>query len=188
MKPSKGKQSQRKARNMSLDLLKGPIPGQSLTVAMGSHPWHNPPQYTDLNDALEHVFNALTSPRQVVRLVLLLKKGTPVEYIARTVLFIGFSKGMWTPDLALLMLKTTMAMIIGIAHIKKVKVKIFNPDKEQDKFLDTFLDLVGGQDQQDDKSGLTEQASASGNPQGQPQGGQNPLAGGGGLLGQGVPS
>lgn len=160
---------------MSLDLFKGPIPGQAWSKPIGAHPYQNPPQYTDVNDALEHVFTALTEPRQVTRLVLMLKKGTPAEYIARTILFVGFTKGMWTPDVALLMLKTVMAMIIGVAHLKKVKVTIFNPDKEQDAFLDKFMDLVGKPDQSDTSS-LTESQPASAPS-------TNPLAGSTGLLG-----
>lgn len=123
-------------------LFKGPIPGQSLTKPIGSMPCENPPQYADLNDALEHVFNALTQPRMVVRLVLMLKKGVPIEYIARSIIFMGFGKGMWTPTVGLMMLKTVMAQIASIAHLKKVKHVLFNPDKEQNDFLDQFMDMV----------------------------------------------
>lgn len=127
---------------MSIDLFKRAIPGQSLTGSIGSAPHENPPQYADVNDALEHIFNALTDPRQVTRLILMLKKGIPAEFIARSVIMAGFGKGMWNPDVGMLMLRTVVAMIIGIAHLKGVKATIFNPDKEQNDFLDKFLDLA----------------------------------------------
>lgn len=127
---------------MSWDLFQGSLPGQSLTKEMGSSPADLPPQYADANQALEHIFDLLTTPKQVTRLVLLLKKGVPAEYIARSILFAGFAKGKWTPDVALLSLKIIMAMIIAIGVQKGVKPKVFNPDKEQAAFLDQFLDIA----------------------------------------------
>ena len=127
---------------MSFDLFKSSTPGQSLTQEPGSAPYEMPPQYTDVNEALEYLFDKLTEPRQVTRLVLMLKKGMPVEYLARTILFEGFSKNRWTPDLSVLMLRIVMAMLISIATAKGVKPKIFNPDKEQEEFLDQFLDMT----------------------------------------------
>src|SRR6267154_596747 len=132
---------------MALDLFHGSIPGQSLTKPLGSMPHDNPTQYADLNDALTHIFEVLTQSRQITRLVLMLKKGTPVEYIAKTIIFTGFGKGMWSPDVGLMMLKSVMAMIIAIAHLKKVKHVIFNPDKEQNDFLDQFMDMANTTEQ-----------------------------------------
>lgn len=126
---------------MSFDLFQGPIPGQSLTQGAGSAPHDLPPQFSDVNDALEHIFELLTQPRQATRLILMLKKGVPAEYIARSILFIGFAKGKWTPDVALMALRVVMSQIIAIAQLKGIKVKVFNADKEQDAFLDQFLDM-----------------------------------------------
>jgi len=127
---------------MSWDLFQASVPGQALTKEVGTSPMEMPPQYTDVNKAMEHIFDLLTTPKQATRLLLLLKKGVPVEYIARSILFAGFAKGKWTPDMALLSLKIVMAMIAAIASQKGVKVKMFNPDKEQDAFLDQFLDMA----------------------------------------------
>lgn len=127
---------------MPMEMFNGPIPGQSLSKPMGSMPHDNPPQYAELNDALEYTFKSLSEPRQVTRLVLMLKRGIPVEYIACTLIMMGFGKGKWTPDVGLMMLRTVMAMIMSIAEIKGVKYTIFNPDKQQNDFLDNFLDMA----------------------------------------------
>ena len=127
---------------MALDLFHGPIPGQSLTKPLGSMPCENPPMHTDVNDALEHIFSLLTQPRQVTRLILMLKKGVPAEYIARSIIFMGFGKGMWTPDVGLMMLRSVIAMIVAIGHLKGIKSTILNPDKQQNDFLDQFLDMA----------------------------------------------
>lgn len=147
---------------MALDLFHGSIPGQSLTKPMGAMPHDNPPQYADLNDALTYMFQALTVPRQVTRLVILLRKGVPVEYIARSVIFMGFGKGKWTPDVGLMMLKSTMAMILAIAHIKKVKHIIFNPDKDQNDFLDQFGDGMQPPEQPDSQQPPAGQSAPGG--------------------------
>lgn len=117
-----------------------PIPGQSLTQEPGATPMEQPPQFADIDAALEFLLDKLTQKRQAVRLVLMLKKGITAEYIAKSILFDGFSRGKWSPDLAMLMLRIVMAMIIAIGTNAGVKdMKVLNPDINQDKFLDQFL-------------------------------------------------
>ena len=36
-----------------------PVPGQSLTDTPGNYPWEHPPQFTDLNEAAEFVWDNL---------------------------------------------------------------------------------------------------------------------------------
>lgn len=124
-----------------LDIFDGPTPGQSLTKEVGSLSVEHPAQHADPNAALEELFDKLTTPKQATRLVLMLKKGVPVEYIARAVLFEGFLQNKWTPDMAMLMLRIVMAMIISIGVRKGISPTIFNEDTEHDKFLDQFIDM-----------------------------------------------
>lgn len=124
-----------------MDLFSAPVPGQSLTQEVGAAPYEQPPQFADVNDALEHMFEKLSDKRQATRLVILLKKGVPVEYIVRTIVYEGFLKNKWTPDTGLLMSRILMAMIIAIGEAAGVKkMVIFNPDKEQEEFLNQFID------------------------------------------------
>lgn len=125
---------------MAQTIFDAPIPGQSLTQEKGSTPMEQPPQFAKTDDALEYIFEKLTTKKQVVRLVLMLKKGVSVEYIARAMLFQGFSTGRWTPDNSMLMLRIVMAMIVAIATNAGVKnPTILNPDTDQEKFLDQFI-------------------------------------------------
>lgn len=119
-----------------------PIPGQSLTRTPGSSPTQRPPQFADVNDALEFLWGNITNPRMATRLLLIMKKGTSAEYIARAIAFQGFMMGKWTPDVALLILKTLMRMIVTLGESKGLKVHVFNKDKDQEKFLDQFLDMA----------------------------------------------
>jgi len=125
---------------MSFKMFDAPVPGQSLTQEAGSAPYEQPPQFANVEDALENIFEKLSDKRHATRLVLLLRKGVPVEYLTRTMLYEGFLKNKWTPDTALLMGRIVMAMIIAVGTQAGVKkMKLFNPDKEQDKFLEQFL-------------------------------------------------
>ena len=68
-------------------------------------------------------------------------RGTPVEYLARTILYGGFTQGKWTPDAALLMGNVVMSMIIAIGYQAGVKdMTIMNPDTEEERFLDQFVE------------------------------------------------
>lgn len=118
------------------------IPGQSLTSPPGSLPMEHPAQFTDVNDALEFLFTKLTLPKQATKLILLLKKGTPVEYIVNTVLFEGVMQGRWTVDVAMLMYQVVFWQVESIAKFKGVKTTLFNDDPQHEDFLSQFVDLL----------------------------------------------
>lgn len=126
---------------MSMQLFNASTPGQSLTQPVGGSPWEQPAQFNTPSDALEYLFDKLTEPRAATQMIILLKKGVPVEYVAKTMIFEGFSKGKWTPDVGMLMLKLLMAMIIAIAIKKGVKPKVFTPDKQYNNFIDDMMDV-----------------------------------------------
>lgn len=132
-----------------------PIPGQSLTKEQGGSPMEHPPQYADVNDALEYVWDKFTNPKHATRIILLLKRGVPVEYIVNTVLFQGVMTGKWTVDAALLMYQIVYWQIESIAKLKKIKYTGKNPDVKQDEFLSQFVDMIkpeGDTAQQDSSS------------------------------------
>lgn len=114
-----------------------PIPGQSLTDTPGNAPWEHPPQYTKPQEAAEKVWELLNKPKNVRQIIVMLHNGVPIEAIARTVLFGGFSQGKWSPDVALLIAKPVTYMIAGIAAraqesgaLKSSKVLMPNNDPD----------------------------------------------------------
>lgn len=116
------------------------IPGQSLTMERGAAPFEHPPQFVKVDEAMEYVFDLLTTKKHGTKMLLLLKNEVPAEYIARAMLFEGFSKGKWTPDVAMLMLRPLIATILAIGHAKGIKgIKVLNPDKSANEFLDQFI-------------------------------------------------
>lgn len=119
-----------------------PIPGQSLTMPPGAMAMEHPPSFTDPEQALEYIWNKLTVPKKARDLILLLKKGAPVEYIVNTVLFEGVIQGLWTVDVAMLMYQVVVWQVEKIAQMKGVKYKFRNDDPREEEFLSQFVDLL----------------------------------------------
>ena len=98
-----------------------PIPGQSLTDEPGNYPWEHPPQYVTTDGAADHLWNRMSEPEFAEQIIAMLDAGVPVEAIARTVLFGGFLKGKFSPDVAFIIAEPVMKMIATIGVIAEVK-------------------------------------------------------------------
>lgn len=115
-----------------------PIPGESLTKPVGGAPYERPPQFADMDEALEYLFSTMTDPKSVAYIVHILESGGTVEALVRTILFKGFMDGKWTVDLALLMAKIMVPMVAAIAvqaGIPETKIRVKNPDAAFAKFV-----------------------------------------------------
>ena len=104
-----------------------PVPGQSLTDTPGNYPWEHPPRFTEADEAADHLWNRMSEPEFAEQIIAMLDAGVPVEAIGRTVLFGGFLKGKFSPDVAFIIAEPVMKMIatIGvIAGIKDIKMSM----------------------------------------------------------------
>ena len=116
--------------------LNAKVPGQSLTMAPGSMPMEKPPLLTDLQEATDYFWKKLHDPKSIVKLVILLRKGTPCEYIARTILYTAITQGIIHINTALLAARILVKQIAAIGHLKGVKnIKIKNPDMDLLSFI-----------------------------------------------------
>lgn len=94
-----------------------PIPGSSLTNSPDTpYPWEQPPQFTELSPAIDALFMELSEPEAYHSIMNLVKNGVPVGNIAQVILTDGFQKGMFNPDLMMLLIEPTMYMIIAFAE------------------------------------------------------------------------
>jgi len=133
----------------------GPLPGQSLTDKPGNAAWEHPPQYTNAHKACQFVFSQLMDPKFGPKALMLLKSGIPVEWLAHSILFGGFSKGMWTPDLIIAMAKPVAAMLIMMAKRAGIKYRLkINQGADPD-----LLEL--GQLMQRTESGMAEKGTST---------------------------
>lgn len=119
-----------------------PIPGQSLTKAPGSTPWQKPPKFAKLNDACNFVFDQICQPPKLMQILTMLKSGIPVEALARIIIFSGFSTGLWTPDLGMLMARPIMYMLAGICKRSGVTAKLTAVDRSGMKELSHLKGLI----------------------------------------------
>jgi len=117
--------------------LNAKVPGQSLTMTPGSLPMEKPPLLTDPKQAAEYFWDKLHSDdKHIVKLVVMLRKGVPAEYIARTILFTAIIHGIIQINCALLVGKILVKQIVAIGVLKGVKnMKIKNPDMDFANFM-----------------------------------------------------
>jgi len=105
-----------------------PIPGQSLTDEPGNYPWEHPPQYVTTDGAADHLWNRMSEPEFAEQIIAMLDAGVPVEAIGRTVLFGGFLKGKFSPDVAFIIAEPVMKMIATIGVVAGVKDIVMSMD------------------------------------------------------------
>ena len=81
-----------------------PIPGQSLTNdPENPQAYERPPQFTNLKKAQEYVFEGLISEEVFVPMMELLDNDqATIMELTQNVLYAGFRKGKWNPDLMLM--------------------------------------------------------------------------------------
>lgn len=119
-----------------------PIPGQSLTDTPSNAKWEHPPQFTDVEEASEHIWERLHDRNFLPQVLSFLKEGIPVEAIARMVLFSGFMKGKWTPDVAILLSEIVFKQIMAIGVAAKIPdIKMFLKDQSNSKFYSEFAEF-----------------------------------------------
>ena len=116
-----------------------PIPGQSLTDTPGNAKWEHPPQFTNVEEASEHMWERLHDRNFLPQVLSFLKEGIPVEAIARMVLFSGFMKGKWTPDVAILLSEIVFKQIMAIGIKTEIpNMKLFLKDQGTTKLHKKF--------------------------------------------------
>lgn len=96
--------------------MSGPVPGQSLTHAPKNNAWEKPAQFHTPEDAMNFLMNQILQPQNTKQMLGMMDAGMPIEAIARSVIFTGFSTGKWTPDTGMLIYKPFMLTLIALAH------------------------------------------------------------------------
>ena len=120
-----------------------PVPGQSLTDIPGNYPWEHPPQFTDLNEAAEFIWDNLHEENKLEQILLLLKSGVSVEGLTRGMLFTGFIDGKWNVDLALLLTEIVFNQVLAIGVKAKIKnIKVLSSDNSNAEFREEYGKLM----------------------------------------------
>ena len=116
----------------------GPIPGQSLTTSEDEkQPWEHPPSTTSIKEARELMFLEMLKQENLEALIMLMNNGMSIGKITEMLLFIGFTKGQFNPDMMLLLLEPTMYMLLAIAEAVGLDPKL---DEDDDILTDEDID------------------------------------------------
>lgn len=83
--------------------LNGPIPGENFTGDTKNYPWHRPPEFTDLDKAIDESIKKLMSDEGAIGVITMMQMGVPILAITDMFVTSGISSGKWTPDFALLL-------------------------------------------------------------------------------------
>tara|TARA_R100000697_G_scaffold14011_1_gene20211 strand:- start:3167 stop:3757 length:591 start_codon:yes stop_codon:yes gene_type:complete len=111
-----------------------PIPGQGLTDEPGNYPWEHPPQFPEIEDAADFIYERLSNPKQLKRLLTMMRIGVPIEALVKVITFSGFLEGKFTVDVARLLEPIVAMQIMSKAQVAKVPAKITLEDTEDTEF------------------------------------------------------
>lgn len=100
-----------------LGQMQRPIPGQSLTNSPDApYPWEQPPEFTEIQPAIESLYVSLTEDDAYEAVVDLIDADNTIADAAQVVLYAGFQEGLWNPDLMTLLIEPTMYLIMGLVE------------------------------------------------------------------------
>ena len=126
--------TQESAENLqAISQIGRPIPGESLTNSPEQkYPWEGPTAHTDLPSAIDALLVELCRPEIFHQLVDSMRAGFPVGDMAEQILFEGFTKGQWNPDLMLLLVEPAMYILIALADMADVEPRIDSEEEPND--------------------------------------------------------
>lgn len=106
----------------------GPIPGENYTSDTRNYPWHRPPEFTDLDKAIDMIAKRMFS-EQGQGVVVMLKAGMDVATITETFLLSGVGAGKWAVDMALLLAGPVSHIICLMAEAYDIDYDLGIDDK-----------------------------------------------------------
>ena len=123
--------------DLSID---APIPGQSLTAPLGDRPWQNPPEYVEVEDALEYYIPKVLDPEFSVELLDIIEMGIPLTTIANSLQLASVMEGKHSVDIGMLILPILMEFIMLMAD--EVGIKYDNGMKKDKSIRESSIDLA----------------------------------------------
>lgn len=157
-------------------IFNGPIPGQSLTQDPNTRgPWEMPTKFSNANQALDYLFKIVTSTKFIKSLDTLLQEDKQfyLDELAAGMLEEGFINGLWTPDMALLLIEPLIVMMVWAASQLNRSPTFSNDTGYEDRT--GFEEIMGMLDEEEIPEGAIEEPEE---PQEAPQPDASPLTAG----------
>lgn len=114
---------------MPQGMFDGPIPGANYTTDQKNFPWHRPPEFDNLDQAIEAVMEKVTSEDGSPSVLTLLNNGATCADLAFMSVMNGVMMGKWTTDYAVLMAGPVANIFWLMAKGYGIKAKLGVTDK-----------------------------------------------------------
>ena len=109
------------------------IPGQSLTNdPEARYGFEKAPEITNLREGIEFVFVKITDEETYPQILELVGSGISIMEITQNILFQGFERGVWNPDLMMLLAEPTAYMIMALAERADIEYRIYQGEEEEE--------------------------------------------------------
>tara|TARA_R110000796_G_scaffold35495_2_gene91125 strand:+ start:1063 stop:1569 length:507 start_codon:yes stop_codon:yes gene_type:complete len=108
-----------------------PIPGQSLTVELGSRPWQTPPEMSTFEEGLDFYISRIVDPKMAAQLLDIIETGVPLTAIAETLTLGGAMQGLHNIDVGILVNPVLVELMEGLAKNADVKYVIGDTDGKE---------------------------------------------------------
>lgn len=80
----------------------GPIPGENFTSDTKNYPWHRPPDFSEVDPAIEYAIDVLSDEDVGLNYMAMIDAGMTIATATDIFVTLGMARGKWTPDMALL--------------------------------------------------------------------------------------
>ena len=111
-----------------------PIAGQSLTNDPDNPaPFEQAPEFTELDSASLYLWTTITDPEVYAPAMEVLSDGTPIMDLVQLVLKTEFQKGMFNPDLMLLLIEPLAYMFLALAERLDIDPVFYRGQEEDDE-------------------------------------------------------
>lgn len=101
----------------------GPIPGENFTTDTKNFPWHRPPQYTNMDDAVEAVMKKVFDDESSGAFLTMIEMGFTIVSVAQLLVMSGVGAGKWSVDFGILLAGP-------VAHILVIMCRSYGIDFE----------------------------------------------------------
>lgn len=110
-----------------------PIPGEGMTIELGSRPWQNPPAMTTVEDAIEFYINRMTNEDFYYRLMDVVEMGVPLATVIDSMQTYGMMEGLHSADVGILVSPVLLEYAMYLCELSNVKYEdgLTEPDTEE---------------------------------------------------------
>ena len=98
-----------------------PIPGESLTIELGSRPWQQASEMSTVDEAIEYYMERLSTDEFMNQLMDVLELGVPITSIVNTMQLNSVMEGVHSVDVGVLVSPLLVEMIMYMADMAKVE-------------------------------------------------------------------